>query len=106
MARALMDKMKQDYDILNLPEPSWIEDATGEWLDSTDHCRSSAYPKLLLVKTARESSWTMSFSKSALSAYSTFFVAVVYLDRNPNPDLPPRKITRNDKWRGLRGNSY
>jgi len=37
MARALMDKMKQDYDILKLPEPSWIEDATGEWLDSTDH---------------------------------------------------------------------
>ena len=37
IARALMDKMKQDYDILKLPEPSWIEDATGEWLDSTDH---------------------------------------------------------------------
>ena len=37
LARALMEKMKQDYDILKLPEPSWIEDATGEWMDSNDH---------------------------------------------------------------------
>lgn len=37
LARAFMEKMKQDYDILKLPEPSWIENATGEWLDSADH---------------------------------------------------------------------
>ena len=37
MARIVMEKMHQDYDVLKLPDPSWIDDATGEWLDSTDH---------------------------------------------------------------------
>ena len=37
MARIVMEKMYQDYEVLRLPEPAWIDDATGEWLDSTDH---------------------------------------------------------------------
>lgn len=41
MARILVEKMQQDYDTFKLPEPSWIKDATGEWLDSNEHhvCR-------------------------------------------------------------------
>ena len=41
MARILAEKMQQDYDTFKLPIPSWIKDATGEWLDSNDHhvCR-------------------------------------------------------------------
>ena len=39
ITRLLMEKFRQDYDIFQLPEPNWIEDSTGEWLDSTDHHR-------------------------------------------------------------------
>ena len=39
IARLLVEKFRQDYDIFQLPEPNWIEDSTGEWLDSTDHHR-------------------------------------------------------------------
>ena len=37
MARILVEKMQQDYDTFKLPEPTWIKDATGEWLDSNEH---------------------------------------------------------------------
>ena len=37
MARILVEKMQQDFDTFNLPTPSWIKDATGEWLDSNEH---------------------------------------------------------------------
>ena len=36
-ARKLMDKFRSDYNTFQLPEPEWIEDATGEWMDSLDH---------------------------------------------------------------------
>lgn len=41
-ARDLMKKFSQDYDTFQLPEPKWIESATGEWMDSLNHhsCRS------------------------------------------------------------------
>jgi len=41
MARILVEKMQQDYDTFKLPEPSWIKDAAGEWLDSNENhvCR-------------------------------------------------------------------
>lgn len=36
-ARQLMKKFQQDYDTFQLPEPDWIDQATGEWMDSLDH---------------------------------------------------------------------
>ena len=36
-ARRLMDKFRQDYDFFQLPEPDWIDQATGEWMDSLNH---------------------------------------------------------------------
>jgi hypothetical protein len=40
-ARLVMKKYQQDYDMLQLPEPEWISQATGEWFDRLDHhaCR-------------------------------------------------------------------
>jgi hypothetical protein len=40
-ARLVMKKYQQDYDMLQLPEPEWISQATVEWFDSLDHhaCR-------------------------------------------------------------------
>jgi hypothetical protein len=40
-ARLVMKKHQQDYDMLQLPEPEWISQATGEWFDSLDQhaCR-------------------------------------------------------------------
>lgn len=42
LARRFMKKFQQDYDIFQLPEPEWVTQATGEWLDSLDHhaCRN------------------------------------------------------------------
>jgi hypothetical protein len=37
MARNLIEKFRQDYVVFRLPEPEWIWNATGEWLDSTGH---------------------------------------------------------------------
>lgn len=37
LARQFMTKFQQDYDTFQLPEPDWVKDATGEWLDSLDH---------------------------------------------------------------------
>ena len=42
MARKLVKKLQRDYDVLRLPEPAWIDDATGEWLDSSDHHECSS----------------------------------------------------------------
>lgn len=36
-ARQVMKKFQKDYDTFQLPEPSWVEHATGEWMDTTDH---------------------------------------------------------------------
>lgn len=38
-ARELMTKLHQDYETFHLPEPTWIDQATGEWMDATDHHR-------------------------------------------------------------------
>jgi len=36
-ARAPMNKFRQDYEIFQLPEPAWIQEAMAEWMDSLDH---------------------------------------------------------------------
>lgn len=36
-ARQFMNKFRQDYDTFQLPEPPWVQEATGEWIDSLDH---------------------------------------------------------------------
>lgn len=37
LARQFMEKYDADYKILHMPEPAWIAEATGEWLDSMEH---------------------------------------------------------------------
>lgn len=41
LARRAIRRFQQDYDMFHIPEPDWIDQATGEWTDSTDHhsCR-------------------------------------------------------------------
>ena len=45
-AQELMEKFRRDYDVFQLPEPEWVELATGEWMDSLDHhfCRVQKQP--------------------------------------------------------------
>ena len=36
LARQFMEKYRVDYETLHIPEPAWVQHATGEWLDSLD----------------------------------------------------------------------
>lgn len=36
-ALRLVEEFRPDYELFHLPRPSWIESATGEWMDSVDH---------------------------------------------------------------------
>lgn len=41
-ALRLMEKFRPDYELFHLPKPSWIESATGEWMDSVNHHKCNA----------------------------------------------------------------
>ena len=51
MARILVEKMQQDYDTLKLP--TWMKDATGEWLDSDESKSKSCIGLHKLISTSR-----------------------------------------------------
>lgn len=36
-ARELMSKLHQDYETFHLSEPTWVAEATGEWMDTLNH---------------------------------------------------------------------